>query len=69
MALRGLGQALAVTAVQQGPARPDGKGGSVSEHAMTFQTKGMGVPSKLVLSGSHAATVSIPFTLKNVPVE
>jgi hypothetical protein len=26
------------------------------------------VPSKLVLSGSHTATVNIPFTLKNVPL-
>jgi hypothetical protein len=63
------GNALPVTASQQNPARPDGKGGVVAEYAMTFQTKGMGVPSKLVLAGSHSATVSIPFTLKNVPVE
>jgi hypothetical protein len=48
--------------------RNDGKGGVIVEQVLTFQTKGMGVPSKLVLSGSHSATVNIPFTLKNVPL-
>jgi hypothetical protein len=60
------GNALPMAGQQQTAARADGKGGVIVEQTLTFQTKGMGMPSKFVLAGSHTATVSIPFTLKNV---
>jgi hypothetical protein len=62
------GNALPMVNVRTNASRADGKGGVIVEQTMIFRTKGMDVPSKLVLSGSHTATVNIPFTLKNVPL-